>query len=109
MNYDFEKKEAETKADQEKKDAIAREEKRSQTIITHCIGAVLAMVALFAFFIYRSYLEKRKANAEISFQKKIIEEKQKDILDSIRYARRIQKSLMPTEKYIDKTLNKFRS
>lgn len=38
------------------------------------------------------------------------EEKQKEILDSIHYAKRIQQSLLPNEKYISKNLyrlNKF--
>lgn len=35
------------------------------------------------------------------------EEKQKEILDSIHYAKRIQQSLMPTGKYIDKQLRKL--
>jgi len=32
------------------------------------------------------------------------EEKNKDILDSIRYAKRIQQSLLPTEKYFERNL-----
>lgn len=43
---------------------------------------------------------------EINEQKKIIEEKNKDIIDSINYARRIQQSLLPTEKYIQRILNR---
>lgn len=34
-----------------------------------------------------------------------LEEKNNDILSSIRYARRIQASLLPTDKYIDKILS----
>ena len=37
-------------------------------------------------------------------QKHIVDEKQKEILDSIRYAKRIQQSLLPTEKYINRNL-----
>ncbi len=37
---------------------------------------------------------------------KLIEEKQKEILDSIHYAKRIQQALLPTQKYISKNLNK---
>jgi hypothetical protein len=44
----------------------------------------------------------------IGKQKKEVEEKQKEIIDSIRYARRIQHSLLPTEKYLDKQLNKLK-
>ncbi|MBK7667318.1 MAG: hypothetical protein IPJ32_08210, partial [Sphingobacteriaceae bacterium] len=45
---------------------------------------------------------------EISQQKHLIEEKQKEVMDSIRYARRIQSSLLPTEKYIAKFLGRFK-
>ena len=38
----------------------------------------------------------------------IIEGKQKEIIDSITYARRIQNSLMPTEKYIDSQLKRLK-
>jgi len=37
-----------------------------------------------------------------------IEEKQKEILDSIQYAKRIQISLLPTEKYIERTMTRLR-
>jgi adenylate cyclase len=46
--------------------------------------------------------------AEIRKQKEEIEEKNKDITDSIHYARRIQQSLMPTEKYILKHLDRLK-
>ena len=49
--------------------------------------------------------EEQKTIAEE--QKKHIEEKQKEILDSINYAKRIQVALMPTEKYIERILNKW--
>ena len=35
-------------------------------------------------------------------------EKQKEILDSINYAKRIQMALLPNEKYIERNLNKMR-
>ncbi len=35
-----------------------------------------------------------------------VERKQKEILNSIRYAKRIQQSLLPNEKQIDKNLDK---
>ncbi len=67
-------------------------------------GFVLMIV--FAFFIFKGYKEKQKINIEITKQKHLIEEKQKEILDSIFYARRIQRALITPEKYIEKVLNK---
>ena len=42
---------------------------------------------------------------EIQEQKNLVEEKQKEILDSIHYAKRIQSALLPREKFIEKTLD----
>jgi hypothetical protein len=39
------------------------------------------------------------------FQKEIIE--QKEIIDSINYSKHLQQSLLPTEKYIEKTLKRL--
>jgi hypothetical protein len=69
---------------------------------------------LVAFLIFRSYRIKKKSNEiitqqkfEVEKQKELVEEKQKEILDSIHYAKRIQQSLLPTKKYIDKTLKRL--
>ena len=43
----------------------------------------------------------------ISLQKEIIEVKQKEILDSIHYAKRIQTTLLPSNKYIERHLDKL--
>jgi tetratricopeptide (TPR) repeat protein len=104
LQYEFGKRETETKAVQEKKDALAAADARKQQIILWSVAAGLALVMMFALFIYRSFLQKQKINIEISRQKEMIEEKQKEILDSIHYARRIQRSLLPSEKYISRHL-----
>lgn len=53
-------------------------------------------------------LEKivEERTAEVVKQKHLLEEKNKEVMDSITYARRIQSSLMPTEKYISRILGK---
>ena len=53
--------------------------------------------------------EIEKQNEKIQFAFYEIEEKQKEILDSIHYARRIQNSLLPTEKYIEKKLRSLKN
>ncbi len=72
------------------------------------IGIVLALSVLA--FIYRSYQQKKKANLIISEQKNQVEEqrkaletKNKEITDSIYYARRIQRALLPSTYLIDKS------
>ena len=108
MNYEFDKKEAAAKLDQEKKEAVAEAESKKQRIILLGISGFGLLVLVFAIYAYRSFIQKRNANIEITLQKHVIEEKQKEILDSIYYARRIQRSLLTSEKYIGRVLSKLR-
>lgn len=107
MNYEFEKKEAAAKLEEEKKEAIALAESKKQQAVIWTICGVLLLVLGFGIFVYRSYLQKQKANIEVTKQKHIIEEKQKEILDSIHYAKRIQTALITSEKYIERNLDKL--
>lgn len=106
MNYEFDKKESLAKAEQERKDVLVVAESRRQKVILFSVSIVGLMILGFALFAYRSFLQKKKANIEISHQKELIEEKQKEILDSINYASRIQRALLPSEKYIKKHTEK---
>jgi hypothetical protein len=53
-------------------------------------------------------MQVEERTREINEQKNLIEEKQTEILDSIRYAKRIQNSLMPTEKFILRTIARLK-
>ncbi len=44
----------------------------------------------------------------VEHQKHLVEEKQKEIMDSIRYAKRIQTSLLPSDKYLERTFKKLK-
>lgn len=100
LKYEFEKKEAVLNEQQEKERIIAREKDRFHQIIIVSVLAGLILVITFLVFIFKSLRITRS-------QKQIIEEKQKEILDSIHYAKRIQQSLMPTSKMISKTMNRL--
>ncbi len=107
MNFEFEKRENITKAEQEKRELITASDSKRQKIIIQSICCVLALVLIFAIFVYRNFLQKQRINVEISNQKKIIEEKQKEVLDSIYYARRIQRALITSEGYIENNLKRL--
>ncbi|MBA3682520.1 MAG: tetratricopeptide repeat protein [Bacteroidetes bacterium] len=70
--------------------------------------AVTCLLLLIFVFVIKSNVQKNKTNRLLENQKVIIEAKQKEILDSIYYARRIQKTLLPSEKYIEKNINKLK-
>jgi tetratricopeptide (TPR) repeat protein len=108
MNYEFSKKEALEKADREKQAALNEAHEHRQKLILWGVSSILILVLAFAIFAYRSYLQKQKAHTEIVQQKHIIEEKQNEILSSIHYAKRIQKVLLPQDKYIEKTIARLK-
>jgi len=101
LKYEFEKKEAVIKEQQEKERAVAKEKDRFQKIVISAVVIGLLLVIIFAVFILRNLRVTR-------LQKAIIEEKQKEIVDSIQYAKRIQSALMPTENYFDKNLKRLK-
>jgi len=88
LTYQYEKKEAATKAEQDKKDA-------QQRILTFSILGGLLLVLVFAGFIFRSLRITRKQKTLIEEQKALVDEKNKDILDSITYAKRLQDAILP--------------
>ncbi len=106
MNFEFEKKEAAAKAEQNEKDAVAAAGAQKQRIVLILVSFVLLLVVMVAFIIFRSLRITRRQKKLIERQKEIVEEHQKEILDSIYYARRIQTALLPTQKYIERNLNK---
>jgi len=67
----------------------------------------LALIPIFlnAYLVSEFVKARQKAEKQLSEQKELIEEKQKEILDSIHYAKRIQSSLLPTEVYIERVLD----
>lgn len=71
--------------------------KTKQSIIL-LIGIVLALVLLILVYV---------AYKKVGKQKEIIKEQQKEVIASIRYAKRIQDALLPTEKHIQCTLNRL--
>lgn len=90
----------------QKNDKIEVENKRKGALIIG--GSVIGLLILVLLFLsYRANGAKKKANQllhtqkdEISEKKQLIEEKQKEILDSIHYAKRIQTTLLAKEQEI---------
>jgi serine phosphatase RsbU (regulator of sigma subunit) len=68
-----------------------------------------ALMLLVAVISFRAFRNKQKANIIITGQKafseeqkKIIEHKQKEIIDSINYAKRLQEAILPPKEFIEK-------
>jgi serine phosphatase RsbU (regulator of sigma subunit) len=111
MKYEFDKETDKLNAENEKQQAIAEEKNRKQKFIIWSVAAGLLLVLSFSVFVFRSLRIARKQkqiieikNAETEFQKKIIQEKNKDITDSIFYAKQIQDALLGEEEHMSKHL-----
>ncbi len=108
FKIEFERKELEAKSKQEKKDLKNEEEKQKQSIIRNAFIGGFSLVLILAIVILRSFLQNKKKNKLIEEQKHLVEEKQKEIIDSIRYAQRIQRALLPSGTYFSKTFLRLR-
>lgn len=80
---------------------------KNQKSLKYGIAALTALLLLVAFFLFRGITQRRKIesqnvklhlkNTEIAKQKDIIQEKNKEIIDSINYALKIQTAMLPTD------------
>jgi serine phosphatase RsbU (regulator of sigma subunit) len=75
---------------------------QNKVIIWFVIGLLACSVMIF--FIIRSNMIRKKINTELAEQKQLIETKNKEITDSINYARRIQSAILPPTELIYSTL-----
>jgi serine phosphatase RsbU (regulator of sigma subunit) len=111
--YEYSKKEQDYKIEQAIKDEKSKSEKRKQKFITYGISLILILTLIFSVFIFKAFKISKQKNVIISNQKQevekqkyFIEEKQKEIVDSINYAKRIQNTLLANEEIITKNLPK---
>jgi tetratricopeptide (TPR) repeat protein len=109
MQYQYETQARELKNEQDKKDIIAKAELQQREKERNYFIIGFALVIVLSGFIFRGYRQKQKANILIAQQKHEVEESRKEILDSIHYAKRIQKAHLPTQNYIEKNLNRLQN
>lgn len=109
FQYELENQKKQAMAEQERKDQLNKKENQNKNKIIFAISFGLLIVLILAVIIFRGSKQKQKINKElllkndlIETQKRLVDDKQKEILDSIKYASRIQKALLPSEKYIEK-------
>jgi serine phosphatase RsbU (regulator of sigma subunit) len=101
--YDSDKKDADLKLKEEQiKSKTAQNSKQKILIAASCLALLMALLAVF--FIYRSFRLNKKNAVQLAFKNHLIEEKNKEITDSINYARLIQQSLLASESMLDKNL-----
>ncbi len=95
--------------------ALLNKDKQNSETFRKTLYVIIGLILIVVLALIYSYVLKQRSNKslvlkneEINKQKHLIEEKQKEIIDSIRYAKRIQQSLMPTEKYVLKKIGELK-
>ncbi len=101
--YETEKKESEIGRLNLQNEAQNARNKQQATLIYFFIVGFL-LVLIIVFVVYRQYKITRAAKREIENQKLIVENQNKEITDSINYARQIQQAILPAAGLISKAL-----
>ncbi|MFN3341957.1 MAG: tetratricopeptide repeat protein [Flavobacteriales bacterium] len=85
-----------------KLNAISREERKRRNLIIVFLSTGVLFVGLFTFFLFQRFrITKRqneiieKQRLEVTRQKHLVEEKNKEVMDSITYAKRLQSAILP--------------
>jgi serine phosphatase RsbU (regulator of sigma subunit)/tetratricopeptide (TPR) repeat protein len=95
--YEYEKNKAIDDAEYGKVIAIKNKEKEKQLIISVATALLLILVIVFLIFVFNRLKMTRK-------QKLVIEAQNREIVDSINYAKRIQEAILPDKNFVDKCL-----
>lgn len=104
LQYEYDKKSAADSvrvAEEKKRINIELKQERTQKFALY---GGLALVLLFSGFLFNRFRITNRQKKIIERQKEIVDEKQKEILDSITYAKRLQHAILPPKELIDDVL-----
>jgi len=94
----------------QKEKEIQKEKENTQKAETqsHRMFFIIVAIGLFSIIVVVLFYRTSKLKNQIQIKSLIIEEKQKEIIDSITYAQRIQQSILPSDKYIQRNLTRLK-
>ncbi|MBN4062098.1 tetratricopeptide repeat protein [Bacteroidales bacterium AH-315-I05] len=102
--YESEKQLTLQKAGQEKQKVIAEAENERQRIVIYSTIACLLLIIAFAFLTFKRLRITQRQKVIIEKQKHTVDEKNKEITDSIKYAQGIQQAILPSSKLMQQCL-----
>ena len=104
MQFTFDQEKAKERLRQEKENLIIEQDKRQQTYLVWTLIFILSLVVIFSFFLNKRWKIEKAQKHIIEEQKSIVEIKNREILDSITYAKRIQTAILPPDKIVKEYL-----
>lgn len=105
LRADYNRKSAIEKIEREKEEALRIEKEKQQKLYMYAGIALIISLLVVVVVVFRGYRNKQKANLAITEQKKVIEERNAEIRDSIVVAKRIQQALMPSHEIWNRIFN----
>lgn len=98
---------------QEKK--VTSTKLQHEALFRYALYIGLCLIAIFSVFMFNRFRIARKQKRIIEDQKivvenqkELVEAKQKEVMDSIHYAKRIQQALLPSQRYMDRNFNRLK-
>ncbi len=118
-NFEVEKKEGELKTIHNQQEKIFQTEEAKKELeikngkfVRNAFIAGTILSLILVFFVYRNLNQSRQANKVIARQKeqaeeqkKLIEIKQKEIIESITYAKNLQTAILPSNEFLSRHIN----
>jgi len=101
---EYDKQQAVATAEHQKELELAAEQRKRQWVLITAVSIGLLLVIAFAIFIFNRFKMSQKQKGIIEMQKELVDEKNKEITDSIQYAKRIQSAILPPQKLVQKYL-----
>jgi len=74
---------------------VSKENEKNAKLLLYVSLLVLVVIVALAFQLYKGLKANKEKNRIISEQKHLVDEKNKDITDSINYAKKIQEAILP--------------
>jgi tetratricopeptide (TPR) repeat protein len=103
--YEYEKKAALAQAEQDKMNTVRESEARQNRIVTWASVAGLLVVIGFSLSLFQRFRIIQRQKKIIEEKSHLLEEKNRDITDSINYASRIQKAILRNEDHAREQMN----
>ena len=102
--YETDKKDAAVKLANLQKEKVEKTNQNQQLIIYGFV-CVFIIVIVFSFIVFRQFKQIRKNNQELEHKNELITEQKEEITDSIHYAERIQRAILPQDQLIDEKIS----
>ncbi|CAN5902316.1 hypothetical protein BH11BAC7_BH11BAC7_27300 [soil metagenome] len=100
LKFEAEQREKVNALIRQKKDDEDKAEAERQKLIRNIFIGGFSVLGILSFVIFRSLQQNKRSKRIIETQKEEVEEKQREIVDSINYAKRLQDAILPPEQLV---------